>query len=130
MFIHNIYAEFPSCNNERTIKYADTYMPELLHRNIQTGKGPHKISRWYETMKNQTTPLPEKVTGQVKSSQVKSSQVRSGQVRSGQVRSGQVRSGQVRSGQVRTFSFLMKNIVPSGTPVLERKPSEKNRIGA
>jgi len=71
-------------------------------------------------MKNQTTPLPEKVTGQDKSSQVKSSQVKS----------SQVKSSQVKSSQDRTFSFLMKNIVPSGTPVVERKPSEKNRIGA
>jgi len=29
MLIHNISAEFPSCSNERTIKYADTYVPEL-----------------------------------------------------------------------------------------------------
>ena len=74
MLIYNISAEFPSCNNERTIKYADTYVPELLHMNIRTGKDPHKISRWCETMKNQTPPQPEKVTGQDKSSQVKSSQ--------------------------------------------------------
>jgi len=89
MFICNISAEFPSCNNERTIKYADTYVPELLHRNIRTGKGPHKISRWCETMKNQTTPLPEKVSGQDRISQVKSSQVKSSQVKSSQVKSSQ-----------------------------------------
>ena len=51
MQIHNISAEFPSCNNERTIKYADTYVPELLHRNIRIGKCSHEISKWCETMK-------------------------------------------------------------------------------
>jgi len=87
MQIHNISAEFPSCNNERTIKYADTYVPELLHRNIRIGKCSHEISKWCETMKKSDDSSAGKSirTSQVKSSQVKSSQVKSSQVKSSQV---------------------------------------------
>ena len=66
-------------------------------------------------MKNQTTPLSEKILDTN---------------RSGQVRSGQVRSGQVKSSQVRTFYFLIENIVPSGIPGTVHSPFHMDRNGA
>ena len=66
-------------------------------------------------MKNQTTPLSEKILDTNMTSQVKSSQVKSSQVKSSQVKSG--------------HSLLMENFTPFFTYFVECKPGNMDRNG-